>query len=56
MKKLNPSGEVVLDNDEKITGKVIIDASGIVCIVGKQIGVETSLKPEDIGVCIQSRV
>lgn len=56
MKKLNPPGEVVLDNDEKITGKVIIDASGIVCIVGKQIGVETSLKPEDIGVCIQSRV
>ena len=56
MKKFNPPNEIVLDNNKKITGKVIIDGSGIVCIVGKHIGIDTKLEPRDIGVCIQSRV
>jgi len=56
VKKFNPPNEIILDDNEKIDGKVIIDASGIVCIIGKQIGVDTKLKPNDIGVCIQSRV
>ncbi len=40
----------------KIKGKVIIDASGIACIIGRKIGMDTRLKPQDIGICIQSRV
>ena len=56
MKKYNSPNELILDNNKKITGKIIIDASGIVCSVGKQIGVDVRLKPEDIGICIQSRV
>ena len=55
MTRYNPSNELLLDNGKKITGKVIIDASGIVCTLGKQIKIDTTLKPADIGVCIQSR-
>ena len=51
-----PLNEVYLDNKEIIKGKIIIDASGISCHVGKRIGLDTKLKPGDIGVCIQSRV
>ncbi len=56
MRNFNPLYEVILDNDEKISGKVIIDGSGIACQVGNKIGLNTKLKPEDVGVCIQSRV
>jgi len=56
MKSFNPPSEVILDNGEIINGKVIIDATGICCQIGKQIGMNTKLKKEDIGVCIQSRV
>jgi len=56
MKKFNPPHEITLDNNQKITGKVIIDASGIACQVGRRLGLKVQLKPEDIGVCIQSRV
>jgi len=56
MIKYNSPGEIILDNNEKIYGKTIIDASGIVCAVGKEIGLNTSLKPSDIGVCIQNRI
>ena len=56
MKKFNPPSEVILDNNKKIYGKIIIDASGISCIIGKQIGVRATLRSEDVGVCIQSRV
>ncbi|KYK29098.1 hypothetical protein AYK20_00815 [Thermoplasmatales archaeon SG8-52-1] len=55
MKNFNPPDEVILDR-KKIKGKVIIDASGISCRVGQKIGLCTKLKPEDVGVCIQSRV
>jgi len=56
MLKFNPPNEIIMDNNEKIDGKIIIDASGISCIIGKQIGINTKLKPEEIGVCIQSRI
>ena len=56
MKKFNPPNEIILDNKNKINGKVIIDASGIVCITSKYIGINSKIKPEDIGVCIQSRI
>jgi len=55
MSDFNPPDEVILDR-KKIKGKVIIDASGISCRVGQKIGLNTKLKPEDVGVCIQSRV
>lgn len=56
MKAFNPPNKIILDNGEIINGKVIIDATGICCQIGKQIGINTKLKQEDIGVCIQSRV
>ena len=56
MKKFTPPNELTLEDNKKIKGKVIIDASGIVCIIGKKIGVITKIKPKDIGVCIQSRI
>jgi digeranylgeranylglycerophospholipid reductase len=56
MNDFKPPNDVILGNEEKISGKVIIDASGIACQVGRRIGLNTRLKPEDIGVCIQSRV
>jgi digeranylgeranylglycerophospholipid reductase len=52
----NPPNEIVLDNKEIIKGKVVIDASGIACQIGRRIGINTQLRPKDIGVCIQSRV
>jgi digeranylgeranylglycerophospholipid reductase len=56
MIKFNPPNEIIMDNNEKIYGKIIIDASGISCIIGKQIDINTKLKPKEIGVCIQSRI
>ena len=56
MIKFNPPNEIIMDNKRKIEGKIIIDASGISCIIGKQIGINNTLKPEDIGVCIQHRI
>lgn len=56
MKEFNPPNEIILDNNNKINGKVIIDASGILCITSKYIGIDSKIKPEDIGVCIQSRI
>lgn len=35
---------------------MIIDASGIACIIGRKIGMDTLLKPRDVGICIQSRI
>jgi digeranylgeranylglycerophospholipid reductase len=51
-----PPNEIVLDNNKIIKGKVIIDASGISCQVGRRMGMDTKLRKKDIGVCIQSRV
>jgi digeranylgeranylglycerophospholipid reductase len=56
MKNFKPPNEIYIDNSEMLKGKIIIDASGISCHVGKRIGINTKLKPGDIGVCIQSRV
>ncbi len=56
MKKYNPPYELILDNEETIEAKIIIDATGMSCQVGKNIGIDTCIKPSDIGVCIQSRV
>jgi len=56
MKTFNPPNEIILDNGERINGKVIIDATGIRCQIGKQVGMNTEIKPENIGVCIQSRI
>jgi len=52
----NPPNEIVLDNKTTLKGKIIIDATGISCQIGKKIRDDTELKPSDIGVCIQSRV
>lgn len=51
-----PPHEIILDNKNILKGRVIIDASGIACQVGRRIGIDTRLRSEDIGVCIQSRV
>jgi len=48
--------EIILENKEIIKGKVIIDATGILCQIGKKIGLKTKLDKRDIGVCIQARV
>jgi flavin-dependent dehydrogenase len=56
MRDFKPPNEIHVDNNEILNGKIIIDASGISCHVGKRIGINTNLKPGDIGVCIQSRV
>lgn len=56
VKNINPPDELILDNGKKINGKVIIDASGIACQIGRRMGLDTKLKPEDVGVCVQSRV
>ena len=56
MKKFIAPNDIILDNKEKIQGKVIIDATGINCQIGKQIGLDTTIQPKHIGVCIQSRV
>jgi len=56
MRDFKPPHEIVLDDTNMIKGKVIIDASGIACQIGRRIGVNIQLRPEDIGVCIQSRV
>ena len=56
MKDFKPPYDIILDNNEKIQGKIIIDGSGIACEVGRRIGLKTKIKKEDIGVCIQSRV
>ena len=56
MRNFKPPYEIVLDNKKIIKGRIIIDASGISCQVGRRIGMDTKLRKEDIGVCIQSRV
>ena len=56
MRDFKPPHEIVLDNTNRVKGRVIIDASGIACQIGRRIGINTRLRPEDIGVCIQSRV
>ena len=56
MIKFNRPNEIILDNNERLNGKIIIDASGISCIIGKQIGINSKLKSRDVGVCIQSRI
>ena len=56
MTNFNPPNEIVLDNKKILRGKIIIDATGISCQIGKRIRNDTELKPSDIGVCIQSRV
>lgn len=56
LQDFNPPNEIILENHNKIKGRVIIDASGIACQVGRRIGIDTKLNPRDIGICIQSRV
>ncbi len=56
MTNFNPPKEIVLDNKKTLEGKIIIDATGISCQIGKKIRNDIELKPSDIGVCIQSRV
>jgi digeranylgeranylglycerophospholipid reductase len=56
MTNFNPPNEIVLDNKKTLKGKIIIDATGMTCRIGKKIRDDTELKPSDIGVCIQSRV
>jgi len=56
LKDFKPPHEIILDNNMRVNGRIIIDASGIACQIGRRIGINTKLKREDIGVCIQSRV
>lgn len=56
MKSYNPPNEIILSNNKTINGKIIIDATGISCLVGKKIGLSQSLLKKQIGVCNQSRV
>lgn len=56
MTSFNPPNEIVVDNNDKFKGKIIIDATGISCQIGKKIDINTEIKPGHIGVCIQSRV
>jgi len=56
MRDYKPPHDIYLDNNKIIKGKIIIDSSGIACQVGRRIGINTKLNPQDIGVCIQSRV
>ena len=56
MRDFRPHYEIDLDNKKIIKGRIIIDASGISCQVGRRIGMDIKLRKEDIGVCIQSRV
>ena len=56
MRDFKPPNEIILEDNKIIEGRIIIDASGIACQVGRRIGINTKIKSEDIGVCIQSRV
>jgi digeranylgeranylglycerophospholipid reductase len=56
MKDFKSPNKIFLNNKKIIKGKIIIDASGIACQVGRRIGINTKLNTKDIGVCIQSRV
>ena len=56
MNGFNPPNDIILNNNKIIKGRVIIDASGIACQVGRQIGMGPKLLKQQIGVCIQSRV
>lgn len=56
MKDFLPPNKIILENNKKINGKIIIDATGISCHVGKQVGIVKKIKSSDVGVCIQSRV
>jgi digeranylgeranylglycerophospholipid reductase len=52
----HPPNTIITDKHLNIKGKVIIDASGINCVIGKKMGMKPKTLPQDIGVCIQSRV
>jgi len=56
MTNYNPPYEIVINNNSKIKGKIIIDASGIACQIGRRIGINTKIKTNDLGICIQNRV
>lgn len=56
MIRFHPLHDIVLDDNQIVQGKIIVDASGIACCVGRHLGIGIRIKPEDIGVCIQSRV
>jgi digeranylgeranylglycerophospholipid reductase len=56
MVDFEPPNRIYLKNGDIIEGKVIIDASGIGCVIGRRIGMDTKLKAQDVGICIQSRV
>jgi len=56
MKDFNRPNDIILADNTVIQGKIIIDSSGIACQVGRLIGLANKLRPEDIGVGIQSRI
>lgn len=56
MRGFYPPYDIILDGKEKIQGRIIIDGSGISCQIGRRIGISSSLKSRDIGICIQARV
>ena len=56
MRDFLPPHDIILDDNERIQGRVIIDGSGFSCQIGRRIGIAPSLKSKDIGVCIQVRV
>jgi len=56
MKDYTPPNDIVLGDGSKIKGKIIIDSSGIACQIGKRVGLAGTLRQEDVGVGVQSRV
>lgn len=56
MKEYIKPNDIILADNTKIQGKIIIDSSGIACQVGTRIGLVSKLKPSDIGIGIQSRI
>jgi len=56
MTDFRPPHDVVLNHDTILRSKVVIDASGISCQVGKRVGMPARLRKENVGVCMQSRV
>jgi len=56
MKDFYPPYKVILDRGDIVEGKIIVDATGISCQIGRRLGVTPPLKSVDIGRCIQSRV
>jgi len=46
-------GKIILNENEEVTGKIIIAADGIFSNIGRKTGMTSPLKPEDVHTCAQ---